>query len=298
MTREDREKPRPQDPPPTPSPSPSPKSTPPPSTASTSTRPRASPCCSPSSSSPSRPTTSSSTPCASTTPAPQTKLFYGDALCLSIAAASVVAKVYRDALMRELDEQYPAVRPRRAQRLRHPRAPPRPHRARPLPAPPPQLRPRLALPQTRPQRSTRRSPRKRRPLPRPRRRSRLRQTTNPHGPPPLRRARPTPRNTPKTATRCLARTSRSPIIGTRQLLASIPSPGEIRGNLSNRSSFEVRPVNSDNEHIDDQGNLRIAGLLRTMDRRQFHSAVDCYFDLASGGLQRSLSDSRRRCNSQ
>jgi ribonuclease HII len=39
--------------------------------------------------------------------APQTKLFYGDALCLSIAAASVVAKVYRDALMRELHELYP-----------------------------------------------------------------------------------------------------------------------------------------------------------------------------------------------
>ncbi len=37
----------------------------------------------------------------------QTKLFYGDALCLSIAAASVVAKVYRDGLMRELHEHYP-----------------------------------------------------------------------------------------------------------------------------------------------------------------------------------------------
>lgn len=40
-------------------------------------------------------------------PCPQTKLFYGDALCLSIAAASVVAKVHRDGLMRELDRQYP-----------------------------------------------------------------------------------------------------------------------------------------------------------------------------------------------
>jgi ribonuclease HII len=38
----------------------------------------------------------------------QTRLVYGDALCLSIAAASVVAKVYRDALMRELDAVYPA----------------------------------------------------------------------------------------------------------------------------------------------------------------------------------------------
>jgi ribonuclease HII len=40
-------------------------------------------------------------------PCPQTKLFYGDALCLSVAAASVVAKVHRDALMRELHEKHP-----------------------------------------------------------------------------------------------------------------------------------------------------------------------------------------------
>ncbi len=40
-------------------------------------------------------------------PCPQTKLFYGDALSLSIAAASVVAKVHRDALMRELDPFHP-----------------------------------------------------------------------------------------------------------------------------------------------------------------------------------------------
>ncbi|WP_179493330.1 ribonuclease HII [Granulicella arctica] len=37
----------------------------------------------------------------------QTRLVYGDALSLSIAAASVVAKVYRDALMRELDVVHP-----------------------------------------------------------------------------------------------------------------------------------------------------------------------------------------------
>lgn len=37
----------------------------------------------------------------------QTKLYYGDALCLSIAAASVVAKVYRDGRMRELDRVHP-----------------------------------------------------------------------------------------------------------------------------------------------------------------------------------------------
>jgi ribonuclease HII len=40
-------------------------------------------------------------------PCPQTRLFYGDALSLSIAAASVVAKVHRDRLCRELDEVHP-----------------------------------------------------------------------------------------------------------------------------------------------------------------------------------------------
>ena len=40
-------------------------------------------------------------------PCAQTKLYYGDALCLSIAAASVVAKVYRDAKMRECDTLHP-----------------------------------------------------------------------------------------------------------------------------------------------------------------------------------------------
>lgn len=40
-------------------------------------------------------------------PCKQTRLIYGDALSLSIAAASVVAKVHRDALMRDLDLLYP-----------------------------------------------------------------------------------------------------------------------------------------------------------------------------------------------
>ena len=40
-------------------------------------------------------------------PCPQTKLFYGDALCLSVAAASVVAKVYRDDLCREFAIRFP-----------------------------------------------------------------------------------------------------------------------------------------------------------------------------------------------
>jgi len=37
----------------------------------------------------------------------QTCIIYGDSLSISIAAASVVAKVYRDARMRELDAEYP-----------------------------------------------------------------------------------------------------------------------------------------------------------------------------------------------
>jgi len=40
-------------------------------------------------------------------PCPQTRLFYGDSLSLSIAAASVIAKVYRDNLCRQLDTLYP-----------------------------------------------------------------------------------------------------------------------------------------------------------------------------------------------
>ena len=38
---------------------------------------------------------------------PQTALVHGDALCLSIAAASVLVKTARDALMLELDSRYP-----------------------------------------------------------------------------------------------------------------------------------------------------------------------------------------------
>jgi len=40
-------------------------------------------------------------------PCAQTRLYYGDSLSLSIAAASVVAKVHRDRLMRELDAVHP-----------------------------------------------------------------------------------------------------------------------------------------------------------------------------------------------
>ncbi|HYD49637.1 MAG TPA: ribonuclease HII [Terriglobales bacterium] len=38
---------------------------------------------------------------------PQTSLIKGDGRCYSIAAASIVAKVTRDAMMHELDKQYP-----------------------------------------------------------------------------------------------------------------------------------------------------------------------------------------------
>ncbi len=37
----------------------------------------------------------------------QTKLIYGDALSVSIAAASVIAKVYRDGMMRSMDQDQP-----------------------------------------------------------------------------------------------------------------------------------------------------------------------------------------------
>jgi ribonuclease HII len=38
---------------------------------------------------------------------PQRSLVKGDARCMSIACASILAKTERDALMRELEEQYP-----------------------------------------------------------------------------------------------------------------------------------------------------------------------------------------------
>jgi ribonuclease HII len=38
---------------------------------------------------------------------PQTKIIHGDALSASIAAASIIAKVERDAMMREMDGLYP-----------------------------------------------------------------------------------------------------------------------------------------------------------------------------------------------
>jgi ribonuclease HII len=40
-------------------------------------------------------------------PCPQTSIVYGDSLSISIAAASVIAKVHRDSLMCRLDAQFP-----------------------------------------------------------------------------------------------------------------------------------------------------------------------------------------------
>jgi ribonuclease HII len=47
----------------------------------------------------------------------------GDGKCLSIAAASIVAKVIRDRLMERLDKVWPGVRVREAQGIRDARAP-------------------------------------------------------------------------------------------------------------------------------------------------------------------------------
>lgn len=45
-----------------------------------------------------------------TLPIPHTAVVHGDARCFSIACASIVAKVTRDRLMRQLGERYPAYR--------------------------------------------------------------------------------------------------------------------------------------------------------------------------------------------
>ena len=80
------------------------------STASTSTRPACAPAArGRGSSAPSCRASSWSTGGRSpASPMPQSAYPKGDAFVSSIAAASIVAKVYRDALMRELDARYPA----------------------------------------------------------------------------------------------------------------------------------------------------------------------------------------------
>ena len=52
-------------------------------------------------------------------PLPQTAIIDGDCISLSIAAASVIAKVTRDRMMRDFCAQFPAVLLQPAQRLRH-----------------------------------------------------------------------------------------------------------------------------------------------------------------------------------
>jgi ribonuclease HII len=64
----------------------------------------------------------------------------GDATSAAIAAASIVAKVTRDRLMRREHEQLPALRLRRARRLRNAAPPRRGARPRPLEAAPAELR--------------------------------------------------------------------------------------------------------------------------------------------------------------
>ena len=54
---------------------------------------------------------------------PQQPVIKGDALCPSISAASIVAKVYRDSLMERLHQRYPQVQFRPPQGLRHRRTP-------------------------------------------------------------------------------------------------------------------------------------------------------------------------------
>ena len=54
---------------------------------------------------------------------PQQPVIKGDDRCPSIAAASVVAKVYRDRLMEALHQPLPPIQLRPAQGLRHRRTP-------------------------------------------------------------------------------------------------------------------------------------------------------------------------------
>ena len=50
-------------------------------------------------------------------PQPQQALIHGDARCHAIAAASIVAKVYRDEMMRKWDVVFPRIRSGAKQRL-------------------------------------------------------------------------------------------------------------------------------------------------------------------------------------
>ena len=77
-------------------------------------------------------------------PLPQQRIVKGDAKSLSIAAASILAKTARDARMAALDEQYPGLRLREAQRISGDRSRPGPRAPRRLPDPPTFVRARAA----------------------------------------------------------------------------------------------------------------------------------------------------------
>ncbi len=76
---------------------------------------------------------------------PHEGIIHGDALCLSIAAASIIAKVERDRMMLAYDDVYPVLRLSPPQGLSHPRTPAGPLQRRPLSHPPPLIRPRARL---------------------------------------------------------------------------------------------------------------------------------------------------------
>ena len=87
-------------------------------------------------------TSSSPTPSPSPTCAwPHQAIIRGDRSCLAVAAASIVAKVVRDAEMCRRQDLFPHLRPRPQQGLRHRRPRAGPLRRRADPPPPAQLRP-------------------------------------------------------------------------------------------------------------------------------------------------------------
>ncbi len=75
-------------------------------------------------------------------PCPQQAVIHGDRTSLSIAAASVLAKVHRDRLLVELDRQFPGYGLARHKGYCCPRAHRRPGPSRPHPAAPQKLSPR------------------------------------------------------------------------------------------------------------------------------------------------------------
>jgi len=79
-------------------------------------------------------------------PCPQQAVIHGDAISLSIAAASVLAKVHRDRLLVDFDREFPRLRPRQPQGVLFAAAYRRPGPSRTHPAPPQELSPGSANP--------------------------------------------------------------------------------------------------------------------------------------------------------